>query len=156
MQTPHPQWLNSGAIILASIGLSEDGRADLTEPERQEIISIAEELHRRAGWEAPPDVLRLAVLAGVRLYELPPREGTILGADAASYPAHPCIEARCLLAAHALAGACLLQHALPLRFVGVWMLAAELLVPAWAARAGPTLGAPPWLLGLRRRATSAA
>jgi len=147
--------ISQHSIVLAVLGLSEDGRHDLTSYERETIVALATDLHRRSGWEVPPCPFRLAALEGVLLYELAPGDDVIFRSTCAYFSRDPSVQANGLLAAHALAGAMLLRRDLDLGPVHAWMLAAELLTPMWAIDViDDHPNAPPWLVRLRRRASS--
>ncbi len=142
--------LNSRAVVLACLGLSEDGQADLSASERRKILGIATDLHRRAGWETPPDVLRLAAIEGIRVFERMPLSVDAFSADEAWIGAGGNSDDRTLLLAHAVAGALLLRRGADPR--GAWALAAELLVPSWADPLELLdRGVAAWLVNLRSR-----
>lgn len=150
----NPLISHSISIVLACVGLSEDGRQDLSASDREMLSDLAIDLHRRSGWEVPPNPFRLAALEGVILYELAPGDDVILGSTRVYFSRDQSAQTSGLLAAHALAGAMLLRRGLNLGPVHVWTLAADLLVPAWAVEViDDHPDAPPWLVGLRRRAS---
>lgn len=121
----------------------------------RECSGIAEELHERTEWEAPPNPLHLAAEEGVRLYAQPEGEREIVLPDRGFFASavHP--DERGLWIAHALAGCLLLRRNMAIADRSMWLLAAELLAPAWIWR-GPRVArhswAPRWLLDMRRRA----
>lgn len=142
-------------IALGVLGLSEDGKHDLSASDREILVGLATDLHRRCGWEVPPCPFRLAALEGVLLYELSPGEDVILGAGRAYFSPDASMPATGLQAAHALAGAILLRRNLNVGPIHALALAAELLVPTWAIDAIDIHpNAPPWLVRLRRRASA--
>lgn len=144
--------LKTPEAVLGCVGLSVDGVHDLTDKDWRIIIGIASDLHRMNGWRAPPCPFRLAALEGVLLYELGPEEMSRWTPECAFYPVGGSDRCTGLFAAHALAGSISLRRRIKISAIGVWALAAELLVPAWAHEADLSAHpqAPPWLVNLRR------
>lgn len=142
-------FLYSMPVALACMGLREDGQPAFPAIELREILAVATELHRNSGWESPPDVLRLAAIGGVQVLELPGEVASAFACDQVWVSVALDSTDRMLLTAHGLAGALLLRRALDPR--GAWVLAAEILVPSWAAPEDFTddHGVPGWLVELR-------
>lgn len=143
-------------VGLYCLGIGLDRDDDLSDEEIEDLRSIARVLHRRTGWDVPPNPWKLAYAEGVRLHPLPAGDDVeVVTADHAFYQRTRDRQEQGFWVAHALAGMLILRRDLPHGEVRVWALAAELLVPKTMLDAILVSGhpwAPGWLVSLRQRA----